>query len=97
MRYRRFAWLIIALLFGAIFVIGSQLKSELAPLEDKSRLRIVSTAPEGVSYELMDKFVEDLIELTDTLSEKKSLLSVTSPGFGSSLSINSAFVRIMLV
>ncbi|MDX5320745.1 MAG: efflux RND transporter permease subunit, partial [Bacteroidota bacterium] len=40
---------------------------------------------------------KELVQLTDTLQEKRSLLSVTSPGFGSSININSAFVRLTLV
>jgi hydrophobe/amphiphile efflux-1 (HAE1) family protein len=80
-----------------IFFVGKNLQSELAPMEDKSRLRIMATAPEGTSYEKMDEFQRDLIELMDTLPEKESLLSVTSPGFGASVSSNSGFVRLMLI
>jgi len=80
-----------------IFFVGKNLQSELAPMEDKSRLRIMATAPEGTSFEKMDEFQRDLIELTDTLREKESLLSVTSPGFGASVSSNSGFVRLMLL
>ncbi|MFN2128446.1 MAG: efflux RND transporter permease subunit, partial [Anaerolineales bacterium] len=71
--------------------------TELAPLEDKSRLRILSTAPEGTSFEKMDEYIEKMVDLVDTLKERESILSVTSPGFGSSVSVNSGFVRITLV
>lgn len=91
------AWIIVLVTGISIFWIGSVLPSELAPMEDKSRLRIVSTAPEGVSYELMDRYVQEVISLTDTMKEKRSLLSVTAPGFGSTSSINSGFVRLTLV
>jgi multidrug efflux pump len=80
-----------------IFSIGRILPSELAPLEDKSRLRILSTAPEGTSFEKMDEYVQQLVELVDTMQERESTLSVTSPGFGSSISVNSGFVRLTLV
>lgn len=76
--------------------IGSKTPTELAPLEDKSRLRIIATAPEGTSYESMFEYMTDLIEVTDTLSEKEHLLCVTSPGFGASISVNSGFVRLTL-
>ncbi|MCX8148856.1 efflux RND transporter permease subunit [Thermaurantimonas aggregans] len=75
---------------------GRKVPTELAPLEDKSRLRIVATAPEGTSYEAMFDYMTELIELTDTLPEKEHLLCVTSPGFGASVSVNSGFVRLML-
>ena len=82
---------------GMIFFFGGRLQSELAPMEDKGRLRIMSTAPEGTSFERMDEFQQEIIALTDTMKERESLLSVTSPGFGSSISINKGFVRLTLV
>ncbi|MBI1222623.1 MAG: MMPL family transporter [Bacteroidetes bacterium] len=97
MHWPKIAWLVVVVSGVAIFWLGNILPSELAPMEDKSRLRIVATAPEGVSYELMDRYVQELVSLTDTLPEKESLLSVTSPGFGSSININSGFVRLTLV
>lgn len=75
---------------------GRKVPTELAPLEDKSRLRIVATAPEGTSYEAMFDYMSDLIALTDTLPEKEHLLCVTSPGFGASVSVNTGFIRLML-
>ena len=80
----------------ALLGIGSLMQSELAPMEDKSRLRLFATAPEGVSYELMDEYIQKMIQLTDTMKERESLLAVTSPGFGSSISVNSGFVRLTL-
>jgi multidrug efflux pump len=92
-------WISFAIILGSValvFGLGRLLPSELAPLEDKGRLRIFSTAPEGTSYEMMDAYIKQIVEMTDTLPEKESLLSVTSPGFGSSNSINSGFVRLTL-
>lgn len=73
------------------------LQSELAPMEDKSRFMIMSKAPEGTSFERMDQHQKQIIDLVDTLPEKDNLLAVTSPGFGSGVSINQGFVRINLV
>ncbi|MDQ3101291.1 MAG: efflux RND transporter permease subunit, partial [Bacteroidota bacterium] len=63
----------------------------------KSRFTINSTAPEGTSYEMMLDHLSDLIMTVDTMREVQSILSVTSPGFGSSVSVNSGFVRVTLV
>ncbi len=93
-RYLAFPILIIMALVIWFFMLN--LPSELAPLDDKSRLRMVSTAPEGTSYEMMDEYQMQLIRLIDTLPEKTYLLSVTSPGFGASVSVNSGFIRMML-
>ncbi len=80
-----------------IFGVGHLLRSELAPLEDKSRLVINATAPEGTSYEAMYDYVGRVIALVDTLPEKTALMSLTAPGFGSSAAVNSGFVRMNLV
>ncbi len=97
--FMRFSWvsLVFILITGVfIYFIGSTIQSELAPREDKGRLQIIATAPEGTSFERMDAFQQELIQLTDTLPEKAHLLSVTSPGFGSSISTNTGFVRLTL-
>jgi multidrug efflux pump len=91
------AFIYIALIIGVIFAFGSDLQSELAPMEDKGRLRIMSTAPEGTSFERMDEYQQQIIAYVDTMKERESVLAVTSPGFGSSVSTNSGFVRLTLV
>lgn len=96
MRRRWLVWPIVAVTGLLIWFSGSNLQSELAPLEDKSRLRIIATAPEGTSYEAMDEYQKLLMNLTDTLPEKEFLLGVTAPSFGSATSVNSSFVRITL-
>ncbi len=93
-RYLSFPILIISfLMIGFLFV---NLPKELAPLDDKGRLRVITKAPEGTSFKLMDEFQLDLLSMLDTIPEKEYVLSVTSPGFGSSVSVNSGFFRIML-
>jgi len=99
-KFMKRKWLSFAIILasvGLILGLGSTLPSELAPMEDKSRLRIFATAPEGTSYEVMDDYVEQMLQIVDTMAETESVLSVTSPGFGSSNSINSGFVRVSLV
>ncbi|MFH1321810.1 MAG: efflux RND transporter permease subunit [Bacteroidota bacterium] len=93
---RWLAFLLFFLMLGSIFVIGAQLHSELAPMEDKSQLRIVSTAPEGTSFEAMDNYQEKLMHMLDTIPEKAFLLSVTSPTFRASTAANSSFVFMTL-
>ena len=87
---------VVLMMLAIIFVVGASLKSELAPLEDKSLLRISSTAPEGTSFEAMDEYQLHLMHLMDTLPEKAFLLGVTSPTFRASTSANTAFIRITL-
>lgn len=96
-RFRYVAMIIVAASLSLIFVIGRTIPSELAPLEDKSRFQILSTAPEGTSYESMYDYLTNMIQYVDTLAEKEALLSVTAPGFGASVSVNFGFVRVLLV
>ena len=79
-----------------IWFVGSDVPSELAPLEDKGRLTVNAIAPEGTSFERMDDYVSELIQMADTIEGKEALIAVTAPGFGAASSVNSGFMRIML-
>ncbi|MBI5373650.1 MAG: efflux RND transporter permease subunit [Sphingobacteriales bacterium] len=98
MSFRGMAFILVALCIGAIFLIGRNLQSELAPMEDRSQFRLQLTAPEGTSFDAMDKYVTRLTNLMlDSLPEKDMVLSVTSPGFTGSGNANTGFVRVTLV
>jgi multidrug efflux pump len=99
-RYMRVRWVSIPIMIASALIIvgvGSQLQSELAPMEDKSRFMIQSTAPEGTSFEVMNDYLTDIIHMVDTLPERQALISVTAPGFGTASSTNTGFVRVTLV
>ncbi len=93
-------WLSVAVI-GACFVLiyffYQLLPKETAPYDDRSYVSLRATAPEGVSYDYMDRFMTELtLLINDSVPEKKVSLVITSPGFGSSSS-NSGFVRLGLV
>ncbi len=96
LKKRWLAVLIMLISIGMIIGIGALVPSELAPMEDKGRLSIVSTAPEGTSFEVMDEYMLSLINIVDTIPEKTNFLAITAPGFGSSASTNTGFIRIIL-
>jgi multidrug efflux pump len=97
MKVRWLGFVIVALCGGIIVLIGSQLQSELAPMEDRSQFRLQVTAPEGTSFDYMDKYIDRLAGfMLDSIPEKRTVLSVTAPGFMSG-SVNSGFVRVSLV
>jgi multidrug efflux pump len=94
MQVRWLAVVIIAICFGLIFFIGRGLPSELAPLEDRSQVRLQVTAPEGTSFDYMDKYIDKLSQFfMDSIPEAKIVMSVTSPGFSGSGASNTGFVR----
>ncbi len=97
MTRRWLAWVIMAVSLGSIYYLGANTPSELAPLEDRSGLRFFASAPEGSSYEYMDHFMDELIALIKKdVPERDAIISVTSPGFGASSSVNSGFVFLVL-
>ncbi|MFM7719533.1 MAG: efflux RND transporter permease subunit, partial [Sediminibacterium sp.] len=51
LQIRWMAWVIVGVCFAIIILIGSTIQSELAPMEDKSTVRISMSAAEGTSYE----------------------------------------------
>lgn len=96
MKVRWIAFLIVIACLGIIFLIGSNLQSELAPMEDRSQFRLQLTAPEGASFEYTDAFVDKITKLVlDSVPEKQTVLSLTAPGFGGDAS-NTGFVRVTL-
>lgn len=98
MKHRWVAFLILAATFGFIAIFYSTIPKELAPLEDRGQLRIFATAPEGASFEYMDNYVDRMIDaIEENVPELASINTVTSPGFGASSSVNSAFGFLTLV
>ncbi|HEX4958738.1 MAG TPA: efflux RND transporter permease subunit, partial [Lacibacter sp.] len=98
MRVRGVAIALVILCFGMIYLLWNNLQSELAPLEDRSQFRFQVTAAEGTSYDAMDKNIDRLANLVlDSVPEKKVMVSVTAPGFTGSGSVNTGFVRVLMV
>jgi hydrophobe/amphiphile efflux-1 (HAE1) family protein len=51
LQIRWMAWVVVGVCFVLIFLIGKNIQSELAPMEDKSSVRISMSSAEGTSYE----------------------------------------------
>ena len=96
MKVRWMAFVIIAICAGIIYLIGKDMPSELAPMEDRSQFRLQVTAPEGTSFDYTDRFVDRLSNfIMDSVPEKQTVMSMTAPGFSGGSS-NTGFVRITL-
>jgi multidrug efflux pump len=97
MAARWLAIVIVVVCFGLIYFIGKGIPSELAPLEDRSQFRVQVTAPEGTSFDYMDKYIDKLSQfMIDSVSERTTVLTVTAPGFSGAGAVNTGFVRVML-
>jgi multidrug efflux pump len=96
MRHRWLGFVGMAAAIGLIVLFAGLLPNELAPLEDRSGIRLSVTAPEGTSFQAMD---EMMITMGDTVRsyvpESEAIISVTTPGMGTG-AVNSGFVRIIL-
>jgi multidrug efflux pump len=81
---------------GLIALFYTTIQKETAPYDDRSFVGLNITAPEGASYDYMDRFMREIEQLIkDSIPERKVSLVITSPGFGSA-SVNSGRVRIAL-
>ena len=60
---------------------------------------LISTrGPEGATFDFMDRFMDRLnTVMSEEVPESATTITVTSPGFGASSSVNSGFGRITLV
>lgn len=94
---RWLALVILGICFAAVVFLGRQLKSELAPLEDRNWMRMSVTAPEGATYEYTDAFLDRFSAfLADSVPENKVILAVTAPNFAGSGASNTGFIRLVL-
>ncbi len=97
MRHRWLVLPIVGLCSFLIWLFMVSLPSELAPLEDRSGLRMFASGPEGATFEYMDDYMDRVITvMNDSVPGIEAIISVTSPGFGASSSVNSGFMRILL-
>lgn len=95
MRLRWLALVIVLACIGAIYFIGKTLPSELAPMEDRNRIRVSLQGPEGTDFDYIDKIAYDITQqLLDSIPEKYVVLTF-APGFGGGGS-NAAFISMGL-
>jgi multidrug efflux pump len=90
MKVRWLAFVIMLASAGLIYQVGNSLPSEMAPLEDRNWLMAFSTAPEGTTFDYMDRYMGQLVELIEEkVPERTGVFSLTSPSFGAIGAVNS--------
>lgn len=76
-------WVVLPILVVVMFFTGllwTTLHKELAPLEDRSNIRMIALGPEGSSYEFMEKYMDQLSQyVIDSIPEAIRNLSLVSP------------------
>lgn len=97
MRYKWLAFPVFAIVGAAMVYFYKQLPDELAPLDDRSWLRMQITTPEGASFEYTDRYLYKLINyINDSVPERTFAVSMTAPSFAGTGSANTGFIRLML-
>ena len=96
MKLRWFAFILVLACAAIIFLVGKGLPTELAPMEDRNRVRASLTGPEGVDFDFIDKVTYDINQqLLDSIPELSFALSFAPAGFGGGAS-NSSFISMGL-
>jgi multidrug efflux pump len=82
MRFRWIAFVIIVACLAITFFVGRTLPSELAPMEDRNRIRVSITGPEGSDFDFTDRVNYQIAQaIIDSVPEKSVVLAFM-PGFG---------------
>ncbi len=98
MNVRWMAWVIVLACVGIIVLVMGNLQSEIAPMEDRSSIRLTVTAPEGTSYNSMQRISDNISNfLIDSVPENDFVQARTPGGFGPGGAANSASPRVALV
>jgi multidrug efflux pump len=99
--FMKMKWIAFVIIIVSAGIIGlmmteNRVKTELSPMEDRGEFRIQASAQEGATFEYMDRYLEEMVDLVnENVPELESVVSITSPGFGTS-AVNSGFLRIVL-
>lgn len=94
----RWVGLVIVLLCGSIiYFIGKGLPQELAPLEDRNRLRVSVTGPEGMDFDVTDAVTYQITEMLMASFPENTILLSFAPGFSTGVGSNSSIIVMGLV
>ena len=84
MKIRWIIWPVLLVLAFSIITLWNSLHKELAPLEDRSNIRMNTLGPEGSTYEFMEKYMDQLSSYVhDSMPEATRNLSLISPSLTS--------------
>jgi multidrug efflux pump len=99
LRRRAVAPLLLIASGAVILAIYATLPRELAPLEDRGRVWVRATAPEGVSYDYMQRFMDDVAAATAERVPEAGVMMTQVPsagGNGGAGAVNNGHVRLFL-
>lgn len=93
-------WIALVVIFFCVIMtlfFYNDIKSELAPLEDRSRIRSPVTLAEGTDYDVTQRFISEASQiLIDSVPEAKIVFGIASPSFAGAGATNSGFLVTLL-
>ena len=97
MGFRWVALLILVLCVVTSVLIGTNLQSELAPLEDRNQFRLQVTAPEGTAFDFMESYIDNIVVfLMDSVPESRIIYSLAGPTNSGGSGVNNGIVRVFM-
>ncbi len=92
MYFMRVRWVAPLILIGTGLLIAwlwSVIPSEMAPLEDRSNIRVNSTAPEGATFEYMSRYADELAQFVENeVPEQDKIIQMIGGGNTNRSNIN---------
>ena len=86
----KFKWVtvpFIAAMFGLIIYLWNTIPAETAPLEDRSQININTSGAEGITYEYIRDYTEDINQLVDSLVPDAEFVTARVSGGGGNIQI----------
>ena len=87
LRYRYIAIVIMVVALGLCGWMWTSIPSEMAPLEDRSQITIRTMGPEGVTYEYMRDYTEDINRIADSIMPDAAFITARVSNGGGNVQI----------
>jgi multidrug efflux pump len=99
-RFMHRRWVAIMIVVACVatsFLIGSNMQSELAPMEDRNQFRLQFSTPEGTAFDFMETYVDDVVVfLMDSVPEARVIYSLAGPSNSGGNGVNNGMARVFL-
>lgn len=83
LRHREWVIPVMAVMIGLIFFLWGKIPSEMAPLEDRSMITINTRGADGVTYEYLRDYTEDINQVVDSIvPDAQAVVARVSDGSG---------------
>lgn len=83
LRHRVWVIPVMAVMIGLIFFLWGKIPSEMAPLEDRSMITINTRGSDGVTYEYLRDYTEDINQVVDSIvPDAQAVVARVSDGSG---------------